>query len=150
MVKERNIQGKIYTREERPHPEMMPRRMGVFHPSSFVKASLYREMKGFDLRYKLAADYDLFLKIWQSGATFHYISQPLAVFSLTGVSNTSCDSYAEALKIQQRNKTGTASGAFGLLWKCRVKKVARKVVFGLANALGLERFIRSKQIKNWQ
>lgn len=150
MVKERIIQGKIYTREERPNPEMMPRGMGIFHPSSFVKASLYKEMNGFDLRYKLAADYNFFLRLWQSGASFQHIDQALSVFSLAGVSNTSCNTYAEAIKIQKRNKTGTAVSTIGLLWKCRVKRALRKVTFGLADVLGLQGIVRSRQLKKWQ
>jgi glycosyltransferase involved in cell wall biosynthesis len=150
MVKERILQGKIYTREERPTPEIMRHGMGIFHPSSFVNASLFRDMKGFDTRYRLAADYDFFLRLWQSGASFHHIDQALSVFSLAGVSNASCNTYAEAIKIQKRNKTGTAVSTIGLLWKCRSKRALRKVTFGLADVLGLQGIVRSRQLKKWQ
>jgi hypothetical protein len=41
----------------------------------------------YDLQYKIAADYDLILRLFISGLKFHYVNTPLAAYSLNGMSS---------------------------------------------------------------
>lgn len=57
---------------ERPNGlEEMDRRMAFCHQSSFVRTSKARSIM-FDLRYKIAADYNMFYKLYKDGANFIY------------------------------------------------------------------------------
>jgi glycosyltransferase involved in cell wall biosynthesis len=149
MIKIKEIDGKKYQRIERPNPEFMPQGMGIFHPSSFVLASAFQQIGGYDTQYKLAADYALFLALWQKGERFHYLDAPLANFSLGGASNAGCGSYREAIQIQKSFRTGTALKTTRLLWKCRFKKLARKFVFALAKITGTLAWIQDNQKSRW-
>ncbi len=149
MNKIKEIDGKIYHRVERPNPEFMPSGMGIFHPTCFVLESAFRQIGGYDTRYNLAADYALVLALWQKGQHFEYIDSPLANFSLGGASNSGCGTYSEAIQIQKRYGTGTALKTTALLWKCRVRKFARKSAYILAKATGTMAWIKNKQKSRW-
>ena len=53
------------------------------HQSSFVRTDLLK-LCPFDLKYKFAADYDFFWKIYKSGNKFEYRNSNIAVYSLEG------------------------------------------------------------------
>ncbi len=150
MVKERVIDGAVYHREEKPNPNFMPRGMGIFHPTCFVKRAEFGAVGGYNTRYRLAADYDLFLRLWQKGLVFHHIDKALAVFSLGGVSNAGCGTYSEAVEIQRLNKTGTSKKTMILLWKCRMKNAARRIVFAAARLTGQEERLNKKISGRWR
>lgn len=56
------------------------------HPSCFVKKSVYNKVGLFNINYSIAADYDFIFRVYSSGATFHYIPESLASYSLNGMS----------------------------------------------------------------
>lgn len=57
---------------ERPDGlKKMDRRMAFCHQSSFVRTSQARSIM-FDMRYKIAADYNMFYKLYKDGANFIY------------------------------------------------------------------------------
>lgn len=56
------------------------------HPSCFVKKSVYEHLGGFDLGYKIAADYDFISRAYASGAQFLCADTTLASYSLDGMS----------------------------------------------------------------
>ncbi len=58
------------------------------HPTLFIKKSIYNEFGLFDLRYKIAADYDLILRFfYKYGITSYYIPEILVKMSSGGMSN---------------------------------------------------------------
>ena len=67
--------------------EKLPIRFTLNHPSSFIKKSAYDLIGLYDLQYKIAADYDLILRLFISGLKFHYVDTPLAAYSLNGMSS---------------------------------------------------------------
>lgn len=76
----------------------------IAHPTCFVSKNIYKKYL-YDLRYKSAADYDFFLKI-KDIASFEFIEQILANFSLCGMS----DSFLGKLEsIQIRHKYNVIS-----------------------------------------
>lgn len=59
---------------------------GIRHPTVFVRRSVYDKYR-FDIRFKVSADYDLMLRLQQSGKNFLYISRPITYFRPTGISS---------------------------------------------------------------
>jgi hypothetical protein len=59
------------------------------HQATFVRRERIAEVGGFDPRFRIAADYDLYLRLIQAGATEVLVSDVLADFRLGGVSSRS-------------------------------------------------------------
>lgn len=56
----------------------------MIHPSAFVTKDAYQKYGIFDLRYRCAMDYDLFLRFYRAGAKFKYIDAALAQYRIGG------------------------------------------------------------------
>jgi glycosyltransferase involved in cell wall biosynthesis len=67
----------------------MPARMPASHQATFVRRELIAEVGGFDPRFRIAADYDLYLRLIRAGATEAFTPDVLADFRLGGVSSRS-------------------------------------------------------------
>ena len=63
-------------------------RFTLNHPSCFIKKSAYIAAGLYDLKYKIAADYEMILRLFNSGFKFHFINKPLAAYSLNGMSSS--------------------------------------------------------------
>lgn len=59
----------------------------VSHPTSFVRKALYSNHK-YDLNYKSAADYDLFLTFYSQGYSFRFVEKILGNYILGGMSDS--------------------------------------------------------------
>ncbi|WP_282041180.1 glycosyltransferase family 2 protein [Winogradskyella flava] len=60
------------------------------HPTLYLKKELYNLNGGFDLSYKIAADYDFILRIFkQEGLKFYYLSITIVKMRIGGASNRS-------------------------------------------------------------
>ncbi|MEM9923907.1 MAG: glycosyltransferase family 2 protein [Cyanobacteria bacterium P01_D01_bin.50] len=66
----------------------LPIRFTLNHPSCFIKKSAYIAVDLYDLQYKIAADYDMILRLFVHGFKFHSIETPLAAYSLNGMSSS--------------------------------------------------------------
>lgn len=62
-------------------------RMIYFHSAIFCKKVFFRKKGNFDLKYKIAADYDWFLWAVEQGARLRNISQPVFTFRYGGISS---------------------------------------------------------------
>nr|WP_296440548.1 glycosyltransferase [uncultured Acetatifactor sp.] len=58
------------------------------HPSTFIKREVYQKCGMFDLKYHIASDRELLLRLIAGGIRFEHIDAILADFSKTGISNT--------------------------------------------------------------
>ncbi len=150
MIKVRSLGDEVFEREERPDLGRMPKGMGIFHPAAFVKRTVFEAVGGYDTRYKLAADYALFLQLWKEGRSFRHVDAALAFFSLEGVSNAGCGTYREAVEIQKKYRTGTAGNTQRLLWKCRLKKFLRNTVFAAAGLTGTTGVLNRAVRRRWK
>lgn len=65
------------------------RQQPLRHAATFVTRTAYLKWGSFDLAYRYAMDYELILRFFVNGATFHYVDQPLAGFRSGGVSTHS-------------------------------------------------------------
>lgn len=60
------------------------------HPTLFLKKEVYKKYKGFDLGYKIAADYDFMLKVLQDPELrFSYLPKVITKMRVGGASNRS-------------------------------------------------------------
>ena len=66
----------------------LPIRFTLNHPSCFIKKSAYIAADLYDLQYKIAADYEIILRLYSSRFKFHFIENPLAAYSLNGMSSS--------------------------------------------------------------
>ena len=65
----------------------------INHQAAFIKASLFKELGLYNLKYSLAADYAFFLKAFICGKQFLHIKESLVHYNLDGASSWNMDSY---------------------------------------------------------
>ncbi len=60
----------------------------VPHQATFYRRDLFDKFGDYDRSYKIAADYDLYVRLIEVGrVSYHHIPKPLAVFDRSGISN---------------------------------------------------------------
>lgn len=73
------------------------------HPGMFVKKSIYKKYGSFDIKYKIAADYEFKLRLYAKKIHMAYVNDLLAYFRTTGISNTkSLECLKEAYEIEMQ------------------------------------------------
>ncbi|MBE0644912.1 MAG: glycosyltransferase [Bacteroidetes bacterium] len=87
-------------RIQRPDPDIaqLESKPTIFHPTCFVRRSLYERIGLFDTRYRIDADYEFLLRAKRAGATFQYIPKLLTGFEAGGVSG-GCRRFSEGYRI---------------------------------------------------
>jgi glycosyltransferase involved in cell wall biosynthesis len=60
---------------------------GVLHQSALCSKALFERIGGFDTNYKIAMDYDFFLRAYRAETKFKHIDLPLSVMRKTGISS---------------------------------------------------------------
>jgi glycosyltransferase involved in cell wall biosynthesis len=90
--------------------DKLPIRFTLNHPSCFIKKSAYELIGLYNTYFRIAADYDLILRLFLANFTFHYVETPLAAYSLNGMSSstnpiTRAKLIYESWKISQQTNT---------------------------------------------
>lgn len=67
-------------------PPYVKHMMGFCHQCCFVKTETARRFK-FDLKYQLAADYNMIMNIFRNNGVFRQLDMPVACYDLNGVSS---------------------------------------------------------------
>ena len=82
------IDGDYYEVKARPFysDPSVKHSMGFCHQSCFVKTDLAKHFP-FDLRYKLAADYNMIITIFRNNGVFNHVNIPVAFYDMNGASN---------------------------------------------------------------
>ncbi len=62
-------------------------KQGIYHQGTFCRRQLIERLKGFDTQFRIAMDYDFFLRAYKSDARLKTIPLVLAVMRDTGVSS---------------------------------------------------------------
>lgn len=60
--------------------------MPVNHPATFVRKEVYNEIGGFNLKYKVSADYDFICRAYVNNKKFYFINKVLTNMRLGGLS----------------------------------------------------------------
>ncbi len=111
----------------KPDITKMDEMPAIFHPTCFVKKSVYDKAGMFDTQYKISADYDFLLRCLKQNFTFYYIPQTLTCFRLGGMSG-SCASNIEGYRIMKAHQTGHHQKMILRTIKCYVKTFVKKVI----------------------
>lgn len=103
-----DINGNIIKLEKfksKPEACEMKKRMTIAHPSIFVKKDFYDLYGFFDVKYKISADYDLFLRAILKNCKLQYCENLNVNFRLGGASaKNSLLSLIEVANIRRENK----------------------------------------------
>lgn len=62
--------------------------MPLNHPAMFVKKELYEKLNGYNLKYKLASDYDFVCRAYLSGAQIYIVDNVLAYMRAEGATSS--------------------------------------------------------------
>ena len=85
------------------------------HPSTFIRRDLFERAGGYDARFKVAGDYDFFVKaILNLGASVAGLPRPVSVFYLGGIST--CEAESALLR---REKRRVRRRYFGVTYRVR-------------------------------
>lgn len=95
------------------------------HQSSFVRTKLARE-NPFDLKYKIAGDYNFFYNLYKSEKKFQYIPIPIANYAMDGMSQDHViKTFKEVCEIQKKKKNFNYLLALAYL---RLKLIGQKLL----------------------
>ena len=64
----------------------LEKKMSIFHPATFVKLSVYKNIGVYNTEYRSAADYEFFLRLFQQNFTFVHLPFLAATFRSGGIS----------------------------------------------------------------
>jgi glycosyltransferase len=95
-------------------PELLRQGWMPPHPTLYVRRSVYEQVGGFDLSYRIAADYDFMLRLFsRPGLQPRYIPEVLVRMRVGGVSNRSLSTIyrksMEDLRALRKNQIGGIS-----------------------------------------
>jgi hypothetical protein len=79
----------VFKKRQIANHKLLNSRMSIFHPSTVVLRDVYVKEGGFSENFKLAADYDFFLKIFLQDKDFLYLPYSLVNYRLDGISANS-------------------------------------------------------------
>jgi len=111
----------------RPDYEKMMQQPSIFHPTCFVKKTVYETIGAFHTEYKISADYDFLLRCIKSNYVFTYIPHVLSNFRLGGMSG-SCKSNIEGYHIMKIHQTGFHKQVIWRAIKCYIKTFVKKII----------------------
>lgn len=95
------------------------------HQAVFARKRLFEEIGCFDLQYRINADYDWLLKVFQRGLNTRYLGFPVASYDLGGISSRDPESVArERQLVRQRNRGSLFDIPFE--WAHRIGRMARR------------------------
>jgi glycosyltransferase involved in cell wall biosynthesis len=94
------------------------------HPATIYKRTIFDKLNKFDETYKIAADYEFYVRAYTQGANFRYLNQLVSVFSYGGISTSG---EYKRLTHDERKKTllrhFSASQRLLMRMRVRIKKV---------------------------
>lgn len=77
--------------------------IAVSHPTVFIKKSIYEKFGSFSLEYKIAADYELLLRLYCEHVEFGFIDSVLTYFRVGGISAQKGEqSYQESMAVSRK------------------------------------------------
>jgi len=97
---------KIITIFKKSDHRNLKRNMSIFHPATFVSRQCYARYGLYDPKFKSAADYDYFLKLYSSGVEFKHINKLLATFRAGGTSGSNFKLTAKENFTIRKNQIG--------------------------------------------
>jgi glycosyltransferase involved in cell wall biosynthesis len=91
-----------------PEPRRLSRKfleMPFSHLSMFVDRVIFQELGGFDTRYRLRADYDLYLRMLRAGYLCQVLPEPLGAYRVGGAS-AGVATFFETMRVHRAHGVG--------------------------------------------
>lgn len=79
--------GNYYFSESFANLELLNKSCSLRHPATFFKRDVYKKYGFYDISFKIAGDWDLFVRLYKNKANFQIESIPIVVFSDGGISS---------------------------------------------------------------
>lgn len=83
--------------------QLLENKMSIFHPATFITRSCYTKNGLYDEKYKIAADYEFFLRNFRNRVSFEYLPISLATFRSGGASGNAVKLIRELFFIWQKH-----------------------------------------------
>lgn len=93
---------KLFSKKPLLNTSLLRKQMICSHQAIIMRKSTINELKGFNIKYKISADYDLTLRCLLKNKKFKYIDIDIAIFDCNGVSN-GFKPIIDAYKIRKEN-----------------------------------------------
>ncbi len=99
-----NADGSSYVLRSMPFDHSVLLRMPLRHETMMIPATLYDRIGPYNTDYPIIADYEFTVRLFEAGATYYELRDPLLNFRTEGVSNTAKDRLdAEMRRLISRN-----------------------------------------------
>jgi GT2 family glycosyltransferase len=130
-----------YFRMQKPSAatEDLETKPSIFHPTCFVRRSLYDRIGMFDASFRVDADYEFLLRSKRAGAEFLYLPYTLTGFQNGGVSG-GCTRFSEGYRILRTYGIPRYTSNTIKLLRCLLLKGASRV-------FDLEKRVERKRLK---
>ena len=138
--------GEVLTKTYIPSVDVIERKMGLFHPATFVKRSVFESVGGFDESFDIAGDYDFFIRLHKNKYTFQYVPFTIAAFRKGGVSS-SLKTYLEGIRIQWKYNLPHKRSTVMSLFTRSIKYYVNRIVF---KPLGIDEKRKRAMKKQWR
>ena len=102
--------------------------MGAQHSSIYVKREIYNKLNSFNEKYRIVADHDFFIRLFESGCVGNEVPGALGAVSMNGVS----DSWKTNMEMYSLAVAHGISPAYAFIMSMR-RLVGRKVVQALVS-----------------
>lgn len=89
---------------------LLEKQMIICHPSVFVKSEAYKKYGNFDITYKISADWDMMLRLYEKECLFYYCDDLISHFRTNGISSN-----FNMRQIKERTKIRKSHGNFSIL-----------------------------------
>lgn len=66
---------------------LLREQMTIFHPSTFVKSDAYKKYGKFNVEYRISADWDMMLRLYEKNCHFCYCDELISHFRVDGISS---------------------------------------------------------------
>lgn len=121
------VLGKNTEELARPDISLMNQKPSVFHPTCFVRKTVYEKAGLFNTEFRISSDYEFLLRCIREGFQFHYLNEPITYFRPGGMSGK-CASNVEGYKIMKIHQTGYHKQVIWRGIKCYTKQFIKKIL----------------------
>lgn len=91
--------GLEFQHTEKANHLLLAKKMSIFHPATFITRACYKKNGFYNENYKIAADYDFFLRNFLNGVSFEYFQITIATFRSGGISGNFTKLVGELFRI---------------------------------------------------
>ncbi|MFQ2560589.1 glycosyltransferase family 2 protein [Aeromonas caviae] len=93
----------------------------IHHPATFISRNTYARFGLYDLSYKMSADYDFILRLYNGGAIFQPVNHIISNFREGGVSST-VNAMIDTIRVKEKNGILVRKMVKFKVWLLKIKE----------------------------